>query len=93
MVLESINFKKSVENFFHIVCIVAAVSLTCWCVSIFFQDHDVCLVDFKQYNEEKEYIYPSFSLIFINPFIEEKLREHGDGINTTTYSQFLEGNS
>ena len=91
MVLESINYKKSVENFFHIACIVAAVSLTCWCVYIFSQDNDVCLVDFKQYNEEKEYIYPSFSLIFINPFIEEKLRQHGDGINTTTYSQFLEG--
>ena len=91
MVVEAVSFKKSIEYFFHIACIVAAISTTSWCVYIFSQDHDVCLVDFKQYNEEKEYIYPSFSLIFVNPFIEEKLKEHGEGINATTYSQFLEG--
>ena len=72
MVVEAVDFRKSIEYFFHIACIVAAISTTCWCVYIFSQDHDVCLVDFKQYNEEKEYIYPSFSLIFVNPFIEEK---------------------
>merc|ERR1712223_1751829 len=91
MVVEAVSFKKSIEYFFHIACIVAAISTTSWCVYIFSQDHDVCLVDFKQYNEEKEYIYPSFSLIFVNPFIEEKLKLYGKGINATTYSQFLEG--
>ena len=91
MAIESINSRKSIQYFFQLVCIVAAVSTTCWCVYIYSQDHDVCLVDFKQYNEEKEYIYPSFSLIFVNPFIEEKLKEYGEGINTTTYSRFLEG--
>ena len=48
-------------------------------------------MDFKQYNEEKEYIYPSFSLIFVNPFIDAKLKKYGEGVNARTYSQFLEG--
>ena len=85
------NSKKAIEYFFQFACIIAAVSTTCWCVYIYSQDKDVCLVDFKQYNEEKEYIYPSFSLIFVNPFIDEKLKKYGEGISAKTYSQFLEG--
>ena len=91
MIIESINARKTIEYIFHFACIAATIVTTCWCVYIFYQDNDVCLVDFKQYNEEKEYIYPSFSLIFVNPFIEGRLNNYGDGINTSTYSQFLEG--
>ena len=91
MALASINTKDTFKLIFHFACISATIVATCWCIYIFCQDDDVCLVDFKQYNEKEEYIYPSFSLIFINPFIETKLKKYGDGINTTTYSQFLEG--
>ena len=85
------RIRKAIEYFFAFVCIAATIATTCWCAYIFYEDHDVSLVDFKQYNEEKEYIYPSYSLVFWNPFKEEKLKSYGDGINTSTYSQFLEG--
>ena len=90
MICDSIKVGKTIEHLFHFVCITATIVTTCWCVYIFDQDNDVCLVDFKQYNEKEEYIYPSFSLVFVNPFIESKLQKYGGGINATTYSLFLE---
>ena len=48
---ELLNSKKAIEYFFQFACIIAAISTTCWCVYIYSQDKDVCLVDFKQYNE------------------------------------------
>ena len=88
---ESINFYKIFETLFHLICIAATIGTTSWCFYIFILDKDVCLVDFKEFGEEKEYIYPSFSLVFANPFIEGKLKGYGENITTTSYVSFLKG--
>jgi hypothetical protein len=88
---ESFNFGKTFETLFHLTCIAATVGTTCWCFYIFLLDNDVCLVDFKKYGEEKEYIYPSFAMVFVNPFIEKKLKRYGENITTASYVSFLQG--
>ena len=76
MKIGSFNFCKTFETLFHLTCIAATIGTTCWCFYVFILDNDVCLVDFKKYGEEKEYMYPSFALTFVNPFIEEKLKKN-----------------
>ena len=85
------NSRKLFEQLFHFGCVVAAIGTTLWCVILFFENNDVCLVDFKKYNEEPEYISPSFSIGFANPFNQSMLEMYGKGINTSSYIQFLQG--
>jgi hypothetical protein len=55
------------------------------------KDEDVSLVNYKRYHSDENSIYPSLTLCFNNPFINEKLKSFGDGVNITTYSKFLKG--
>ena len=89
--MESSTTRKVVEYLFQLACVAGTIGTTSWCLYLFWQNNDVCLVDFKQYNEEIEYISPSFSLAFLNPFVEEKFKKYGEGIDSTSYIQFLEG--
>ena len=72
-------------------CASAAFMLTCWCFYKYVKDDDVSLVNYKRYHDDKDSIYPSLTLCFNNPFLNDKLESVGEGINTTTYSKFLEG--
>ena len=72
-------------------CVCAFIGTAIWCVYTFSLDNDTCLVDYKLYNENPDYGYPSISILIINPFLDEKLRTYGDGINAVTYSKFLGG--
>ena len=76
---------------FHLICSTAAFTLTCWCIYKYMKDDDVSLVNYKQYHTTTDSIYPSLTLCFNNPFLNEKLEQYGTGINTTTYSNFLKG--
>ena len=55
------------------------------------KDEDVSLIEFKTFHEEEEYLYPSTTMCFYNPFIKSKLESYGPGINVTSYSQYLQG--
>ena len=79
------------EKFFHVVCICATMAMTCWCFIKYWQDEDVSLVGFVNFNGNEDNIYPALSICFFNPFFNEKLEDYGPGINTTTYSRFLQG--
>ena len=82
---------KTGNNIFYFLCIVATVALTFNGIGIFYEDKDVSILDYKVYNSERENVYPSFSMYFRQPFIEEKLKAYGNDINSTTYSAFLKG--
>ena len=79
------------ELIYDCFCVVCFIGCAIWCIFVYSLNQDTCLVDLKLYNEEPNYLYPSISLLIINPFIEEKLRAYGDGINAVTYSKFLSG--
>ena len=57
----------------------------------FMLDYDVSLISFKTFHETADDLYPSTSLCFFNPFLAEKLKNYGSGINITSYSQYLQG--
>lgn len=88
---ESRKFKKNWTSIFHFLCSIAAFGLTCWCIYKYMKDEDVSLVNYKRYHTEENSIYPSLTLCFNNPFINDKLKSFGNGINTTTYVKFLKG--
>ena len=88
---ESGRFKRNWTRIFHILCSISAFSLTCWCIYKYMKNDDVSLVNYKRYHSDKNSIYPSLTLCFNNPFINDKLQSFGDGVNITTYSKFLKG--
>ena len=57
----------------------------------FIKDEDISLIKFKTFHDEKEYLYPTTTMCFYNPFIESKLENYGPGINVTSYSKYLQG--
>ena len=88
---EKNTYKRTLMRLFHMNCFLAALGLTCWCWYKYMKDDDVSLVNYKRYHSEQNSIYPSRTLCFNNPFLNHKLQDIGEGINTTTYSKFLEG--
>ena len=75
--------------FFYILCVVVTLSLTIyWCYE-FSLNEDLSVIRYKKFFQTNKDIYPTFSLCFNNPFLENHLEEYG--INKTTYSAFLAG--
>ena len=88
---EKSGFKTNWTGIFHFLCSISAFSLTCWCIYKYIKDEDVSLVNYKRYHSDRNSIYPSLTLCFNNPFINDKLKSVGKGVNITTYSKFLKG--
>ena len=58
----------------------------------YFSNEDISRVDYKKFHHNNlDNIYPSISWCIINPFLENELKKYGEGINTTSYSYFLQG--
>ena len=79
------------RRMFHIICICATIAMTCWCFIKYCQNKDVSRVGFVKFNDDQSNIYPALTICFWNPFLNEKLKLYGAGINVTTYSRFLQG--
>ena len=57
----------------------------------FLRDKDVSLISFKTFHEERDNLYPTTTMCFHNPFLQNELKTFGAGINITSYSQYLQG--
>ena len=57
----------------------------------YIQDEDVSLISFKTFHDGSDYLYPTTTMCFYNPFLQEELKKYGSGINITSYSQYLQG--
>ena len=77
---------------FRLVCMFFTIALTGWCLYKYILDEDVSLVAFAKFNDDKQSLYPALTMCFWNPFYNKKLKEFGSGINTSTYSNFIQGN-
>ena len=55
------------------------VGFTIYCVLQYIKDEDVARIEFAEFNAEEDNIYPTITLCFPSPLIEEKLssRDHG----------------
>ena len=88
---ETSKLKRAWRRMFTITCNILAIGLTCWCFHKFQADKDVSHVNYRRFHDSIDSIYPSLTLCFNNPYLKKKLNEAGDGINITTYVNFLEG--
>ena len=83
--------ERSFKYVFHFLCGVATVGFTIYCVHQYIKDEDVARIEFAEFNAEEDNIYPTITLCFPSPLIEEKLSSYGEGITVETYSAFLTG--
>ena len=76
---------------FHALCGFATVGFTVYCVHQYTLDEDVARIEFEEFNSGKDKIYPTITMCFPSPLLEHKLEKYGDGINVSSYSNFLVG--
>ena len=83
--------ERCFKYIFHALCGFATVGFTVYCVFQYLLDEDVARINFEEFNSEPDNIYPTISLCFPSPLLEDKLSKYGEGINIDTYSSFLTG--
>ena len=88
---ENNNSWRDLNSCFHFICICVTISVVCYCFYQYSLDEDVSLIDFKIFHDDENSLYPTTTLCFYNPFLESELIKYGEGINTTSYSKFLQG--
>ena len=76
---------------FQIFCHFLTIWITCWCFHKYMKDKDVSHVNYRRFHDDSDSLYPSLTLCFNNPFLDDRLKKNGDGVNITTYVHFLEG--
>ena len=84
----SINYNY-VGYAYQCLCVLATVVLSSFCIHLYYLNEDVARVDYRQFDDNRNHIYPSISLCFGNIFVEEKLEGHG--VNQSIYLKFLKG--
>ena len=75
------------SSLFHVLCVCAAISMTIYCSLEFVKNEDVSEITYKTFNGE----YPVVTLCFNFPYIDDRLKQYGKGINSSTYSLFVNG--
>ena len=76
---------------FDLLCVSAAIALTCYWVYVFTLNEDLCTVDYKKYYGREEDVYPVLSLCLANPIANEKLKKANPRANASSYLKFLKG--
>ena len=77
----------------HVGCGVVLCCLTVLIVNIYEYtlDEDISRIEFKEFNSDEDHIYPTITMCFTNPLLEEKLIKYGKSINSKTYTDFING--
>ena len=76
---------------FHFICTSATLGFICFCLHKYFQNDDVSQVTFQEFHAKEDNLYPSLSICVPSTFNEEKLNSYGEGINITSYADFMNG--
>ena len=56
-----------------------------WCYK-FWKDEDLCIVDYKHFDDSDDDVYPMLSLCFSNVIIESKLQEYDKTFSAENYT-------
>ena len=85
--------KKAIANIsrhlYSITCVSATLSMAIFWVYKYSWDEDLCLVDYKRFEDGTAGTYPTVSLCFSEPFLKQKMEEFGT--NISSYIGFLRG--
>ena len=82
---------KVVYYICHFICTSATIGFTCFCIHKYFQNEDVSQVTSQEFHKEKDNLYPSVTICTSSIFYDENLQAYGDGVNVSTYSDFMAG--
>ena len=86
------SFWKPLNVSFTAICVLSAVVLAAyWCYK-YSLDEDNLQMKYKEYLQSKDDVFPVLSMCFVNPVVEEKLKEYSTELNESMYYDFLSGN-
>ena len=85
------DFSKKLSFVFHVVAIAIVIAYAISSYKTFIKNDDLCEVNFKKYHSDKDSTYPSISLCFNTPILDERLKEYTPLINGTDYQSYLLG--
>ena len=79
------------KTIFSTFCLLAAFGCVIWCAHIYRLDLDLSLVSRKNFGDSENFITPSMSLCFYDPFLKHKFSEEKLGMNVShiEYKNFL----
>ena len=89
--MEHPRFNTLVLSLFQFVCVITTASIITYNIILYSENEDLTEVSFKMYNQDEESIYPGITICIDKPFQANKLEKFGEGINKTTYENFLRG--
>ena len=61
-------------NLFHLVCILSTTGITLWCCHKYMLNKDASVIDLIPFNADPKSPYPSVSLCFFDPCIDQRLK-------------------
>ena len=83
---------KILEYFFSFGCFSATFGMTVfWCYK-YWLDEDLCLVDYKNFDDSNNIDYPMISMCLANCLIESKLKQYNPSFTEKDYIEYLKGN-
>ena len=84
---------KKINWIFHFLAVTTVIVYAASSYNTFSANDDLCEVNFKKFHVDQESIYPSISLCFNAPFLEDRLKAYNSLINASEYEKFLLGRS
>lgn len=72
---------KPLMHIFTFLCFSATISMIGYWTHEYFKDNDLSFVDYK-YTKDAKQPYPTFSLCFMNPFLEKSLRKQDSSLKS-----------
>ena len=85
------RMKQYIKYTYSILCVLAAFGMTLYCVKLYISNEDVSIVDFKEFNQNTDSVYPTITLCFKTNFLQQNLKNYHRGINESSYKRFLIG--
>ena len=86
---------KTITDFLRrahvILCVSATIGMAIFWGYKYSLDQDLCNVEYGEFVEGKDGMYPAMSMCFSYPFLKQKMKEYG--INTSRYFSFLRGDT
>ena len=89
--VQGMEFFTFVDVFFKLFVFSILTAFIYCSVDRYLKDEDVSVISFKTFHQNDDNLYPTTTLCFYNPFLQNKLEQYGPGINVTSYSQYLQG--
>ena len=78
---------------FNITCFLSAFGMTIyWCFK-YWKDEDLCVIDYKHFDDTHDDVYPVLSLCFANVIIDSKLKEYNVSFTAQMYENYLRGDA